>query len=70
MNRMKYEREKQGITLRELGRRAGVDASYLSKAERHGLKLYPGQAQRVADVLGWDDDPMKLFDEVEVVEAK
>lgn len=70
MNKLKYIRQESGMSQRELAERADVSASYICNAENRGLKLYPGQAQRVADVLGWDDDPMKLFDEVEVVEAK
>ena len=59
------ERERAGLSQRKLAEKSSVDPSYISKAERMGLRLYPVQAQRIAAALGWSDDPMKLFEEVE-----
>lgn len=58
------ERERAGLSQRKLAEKSSVDPSYISKAERMGLRLYPVQAQRIASVLGWQGDPMELFKEV------
>ena len=62
---MQKLREERRWSQRELWRRSGVDPHYLSLAERQGMRLFPGQAVRVAEALEWKDDPMELFDEVE-----
>lgn len=69
MIRIKYLRIVAGLSQRELARRAKVSPGYISNVERHGMILSYDQAKRVARVLGWQDDPMRLFDEVELMEV-
>lgn len=60
-------RKEAGLSQRKLGRacQPEVDPSYISQAERQGLHLYPGQAQRIAAALGYEGDPAGLFEAVE-----
>lgn len=67
MNRLKFLRLSRGLSQRELGRLSSVNASYICTAESRGLTLYEGQAKRLSDALGWDGDPMALFEEVKEV---
>ena len=54
MSKMREIRKGHSMILAELGFRAEVDESFLSKAER-GWKRVPGEAQeRIAAVLGVD----------------
>lgn len=64
MRRLEFMRRCAGLSQRGLGGLSGVDASYICNAERRGLVLYPGQAKRLADALGWKGDPTELFEEV------
>lgn len=65
MRRLKKLRVNLDMSQRDLGERARVDASYICRAEKTGCPMYPGQAARIADALGWEGDPSKLFEEVE-----
>lgn len=58
-------RRDAGLSQRKLGRacQPEVDPSYISQAERQGLRLYPSQAQRIAAALGYEGDPSDLFGE-------
>lgn len=66
MKRLKTLREASGLSMRQLGEkcRPPVGAAYICYAE-NGLKLGIGQAKRLADALGWEGDPMELFDDIE-----
>lgn len=64
MNNLEFMRRQRNLTQRELGKLSTVAASYICNAEKRGLILFEGQAQRIADVLGWTGDPMELFEEV------
>lgn len=50
-----------------LAREAGMHVSSISQIESGRLSPYPGQVAKIAAALGWDGDPMELFEEVEVV---
>ncbi len=65
MKRLEFMRRNGGLSQRGLGAKARVDASYICNAESRGMRLYPAQAVRLADALGWEGDPMELFEEVE-----
>ncbi len=67
MKRLKALRTAAGLSQRGVSRKCNppVDQAYICYAE-NGLALGRGQAQRLADALGWDGDPMALFDDVEV----
>ena len=62
MLRLKYERQRRGWSLQELGFHAGVQGADISKIERGLLRPYPSQAQRLAKVLGLT--PEELLEEV------
>lgn len=61
---LEKERRARGLSQRKLMLVTGVDSAYISRAERMGMRLYPGQAARIADALGWEGDPADLFKEV------
>ncbi|MEG1827731.1 MAG: XRE family transcriptional regulator [Gordonibacter sp.] len=64
MKRLEFMRRNMRLSQRKTGEMSGVNASYICNAEKRGLILYPNQAQRLSDALGWDGDPMELFEEV------
>lgn len=62
---MEYLRKMRGMSQRELGESAGVDPSYISRAERHGF-AYPAQLERIAAALGHEGETSDLVKEVVV----
>lgn len=64
MQRLTMLRKEKGLSQRALSRKSGVDASTISRAEKQAL-MYRSQAKNIADALGWEGDPMELFEEVE-----
>ena len=64
MQRLTMLRKEKGLSQRALSRVSGIDASTISRAEKQSL-MYRAQAQKIADALGWEGDPMELFEEVE-----
>ncbi len=64
MQRLTMLRKEKGLSQRALSRVSGIDASTISRAEKQSL-MYRSQAQNIADALGWEGDPMELFEEVE-----
>ena len=64
MQRLTMLRKEKGLSQRALSRESGVGASTISRAEKQAL-MYRSQAQNIADALGWEGDPMELFEEVE-----
>ena len=67
MKRLEYLRRNAELSQQKLGNKCNppVDQRYISNAERRGMVLYPSQAQRIADALGWDGDPLALFEDME-----
>jgi transcriptional regulator with XRE-family HTH domain len=63
MRLLELERRKRGMTQAELGGLAGVDASYICRAERHGM-AYDGHLGKLASALGWEGPPGNLMKEV------
>jgi transcriptional regulator with XRE-family HTH domain len=63
MVRLKFERLRRAWTLQELGYKAKVQASEISKFERRLLAPYPGQRKRLARAIGCS--PENLLEEVE-----
>lgn len=57
-------RKEQGISQAELARRANVNQTSMSRIESGKEAAYPFRGKRIADALGWNDDPAKLFEEV------
>ncbi len=55
-------------TQAELCRRTGINPPCMSRLVRGLEPPYPKRAKRIADALGWEGDPMELFEEVEVVD--
>lgn len=64
MKRLEFRRRGKGWSQRKLGEIAGVNASYICNAEKRGMILYPPQAKRIAEALGWKGDPAALFEDV------
>lgn len=46
---------------------ADVHTSSMSRIERGLEPAFPHRGKRIADALGWEGDPMELFEEVEEV---
>lgn len=64
MLRLKYERERQGLSQNKLSHMADVNATSLSRIERGLEPPYPNRGKRIADALGWKGDPSELFEEM------
>ena len=58
------ERKRLGISQGKLARMADVNQSSMNRIERGKEPPYPNRGRRIADALGWQGDPMKLFEEV------
>lgn len=65
MKRVTVERQKLGMSQAKLARLAEVNQSCMSRIENGKEEAYPNRGKRIADALGWKDDPEKLFEEVE-----
>ena len=63
MRLMELERRKLGKPQLEIGEIAGVDPSYICRAERHGM-AYDKHLERIAVALGWKRNPKELLEEV------
>ncbi|MFR1323214.1 MAG: helix-turn-helix domain-containing protein [Adlercreutzia equolifaciens] len=59
------ERQKLGLSQAALARATGANPSSISRIESGKEPPYPLRAQRIADALRWEGDPMDLFEEVE-----
>lgn len=59
------ERRKLGLSQAALARKIGANPSSISRIEAGKEPPWPLRARRIADALGWEGDPMELFDEVE-----
>lgn len=59
MTKLKEERIRQGMTQQTLGYRAKVTASDVSKIENNRMLPYPGQAKRIARVLGLEENELQ-----------
>lgn len=57
-----------GITCSELAGMAGVGRSNLSMLLNGHWRPHKAVAALVADALGWDGDPMRLFERIELEE--
>lgn len=68
MLKLTQERERLGMSQRKLAKEAGLEAIELNKLERGRLHPYPKYRTAIAEALGWDGDPMELFEEVEASE--
>jgi transcriptional regulator with XRE-family HTH domain len=62
--RLRNERERQGMSLRELARRIGVSASLISQIERDKVRPSVGTLYQIVSELGGSLDRL-LFDEPE-----
>lgn len=57
-------RKRKGVSQAKLARLAGVNQTSLSRIENGREPAYPRRGKRIADALGWEGDPAKLFEEV------
>lgn len=64
VTRLQYELLRQGVSQRELARKARVNETSLSRICNGKEPAYPARGKRIAEALGWTGDPMALFEEV------
>lgn len=65
MKRVAIERKKLNWSQAELARRAGINASSMSRIESGFEPAFPKRGKRIADALGWQGDPSELFKDIE-----
>lgn len=61
----KIRREK-GLSQSALAKLANLNQATVWQAERRGLQLGQSQLARLANVLDWENDPLKLLKDSEV----
>ncbi len=66
MKRVTIERNKRGWSQAELARRAGINASSMSRIEAGYEPAYPKRGKKIADALGWKGEPSELFEDEQV----
>ena len=54
----------KGISQAKAARLCDVNESSMSRIVRGLEPPYPKRAKRIADALGWEGDPEKLFEEI------
>lgn len=54
-----------GVTQKELAERTHIDPANMSRIISGKMAPYKGWMVRIAEVLGWTEDPENLFEEVE-----
>jgi len=64
MLRLTALREERRWSRAELARRARMGNADVGRIESGRLIAYPGQLVKLADAIGWPDDPAALLDEV------
>ena len=71
MKLLEYLRRERGLSQSRLGASCvpPVPVSDICKAERRGFVMFPSQAERIAEALGWTGEPSALFEDIEVKEA-
>ena len=67
MKRVTTERNKRGWSQAELARRAGINASSMSRIEKGIEPAYPRRGKKIADALGWEGEPSELFEDEQVI---
>lgn len=65
MIRLTLARKEAGLSMSALARCADMHVSSISQIESQRLKPYPGQIAKLTNALQWEDEPSKLFEEVE-----
>lgn len=65
MKRIEFMRRNRGLTKRQLSEMLNFRITDVSKLEKRVLDIHPRKAARLADALGWEGDPMELFEEIE-----
>lgn len=64
MLRLKHELYRMHMSQAECARLAKVNATSFSRIVNGLEPAYPHRGKRIADALGWQDDPAALFEEV------
>lgn len=62
------ERKMLGLSQSKLARLSDVNQTSMSRIERGLEPPYPRRAARIAEALGWEGDPMDLFEEADDVD--
>lgn len=66
MIRLEHERRRAGLSQAALGRETGVNQTTISAIEHRRINPSDSELSRLADGLGFTDDPATLADEVQV----
>ena len=66
MLKIKQFLKSRGISQAKAARMCDISESSMSRIVRGVEPPYPKRGKRIADALGWKDDPDKLFEEVEM----
>lgn len=64
MKRITKEREARGWSRAELARRASLNPATVGQVEAGRFVPYFAQLDKIAQALGWSQDPATLLDEV------
>lgn len=65
MTYLELLRRNAKLSQRALGELARVDAGYICTAEKYGF-AHGVRLERMAQALGWRDDPQKILEQVDV----
>ena len=69
MLRLKYELECRGITQSELAKRCKRHKQTISRIVNGKEGCSPKRQKLIADAIGWDRPPGRLFEEIEIKEV-
>lgn len=69
MKRLEFELRRLGISQSECARRARVNQTSISRIVNGKEPAFPHRGKRIADAIGWEDDPAELFEEVDEDDA-
>ena len=66
MLKIEYLMHEQGITQTAFAESAGINRVLLNRILHGKLPPYPKWRNAIADAIGYDGDPLELFEEIEV----
>lgn len=66
MKRLLYEIKRLGLKQRDVARAANVNESSLSRIINGTEPAYPLRGKRIAEAVGWTEEPALLFEDIEI----